>query len=66
MHIKELIRNGKNSLFCPECSFVYTKDKIDQILSFNIRDQEEINNLKKLLYKRNNFIKSSINVLPYC
>ena len=52
-HIKELIRNGKYSLFCPGCSFVYTNDKIDEILSFNIKNEEEINNLKKLLKKSN-------------
>ena len=52
-HIKELIRNGKYSLFCPECKFVYTNDKIDEILSFNIKNEEEINNLKKLLEKSN-------------
>ena len=51
MHIKELIRNGKYSLYCPECSFVYTKKKIDQILSFNIKDKNEVGNLKKLLEK---------------
>ena len=53
LHIKELIRNGKYSLFCPEWKFVYTKDKIEQILLFNIKDKEEINNLKKLLGKSN-------------
>ena len=42
-YIKELIRNGKYSLFCPECSFVYTNDKIDQILSFNMKNKTEIN-----------------------
>ena len=52
-HIKELIRNGKYALFCPECKFVYTKDKIDQILLFNIKDKEEINNLKKLFENNN-------------
>ena len=52
-YIKELIRNGKYSLFCPECSFVYTNDKIDQILSFNMKNKTEINNLKKLLEKSN-------------
>ena len=51
LHIKELIKNGKYSLFCPECKFVYTKDKIEQILLFNIKDKEEVNNLKKLLEK---------------
>jgi len=53
MHIKELIRNGKYSLYCPECSFVYTKKKIDQIFSFNIKDKNEVENLKKLLEKSN-------------
>ena len=53
LHIKELIRNGKYALFCPECKFVYTKDKIDQILLFNIKDKKEINNLKKLLENNN-------------
>ena len=53
LHIKELIKNGKYALFCPECKFIYTKDKIDQILLFNIKDKEEINNLKKLLEKNN-------------
>ena len=57
LHIKELIRNGKYSLFCPECKFVYTKDKIEEILLFNIKDKEEINQLKTLLER--------INVLPY-
>ena len=52
-HIKELIRNGKYSLFCPECSFVYTNDKIDEILSFNMKNKVEINSLKKLLEKSN-------------
>ena len=53
LHIKELIKNGKYALFCPECKFVYTKDKIDQILLFNIKDKKEINNLKKLLENNN-------------
>ena len=47
------MENGKYSLFCPECKFVYTKDKIQQILLFNIKDKKEINNLKKLLGKSN-------------
>ena len=54
LYIKELIRNGKYSLFCPDCSFLYTNDKInkiEQILSFNIKDKEEVNNLKKLFEK---------------
>ena len=51
LHIKELIRNGKYALFCPECKFVYKKDKIDQILLFNIKDKKEINNLKKIIRK---------------
>ena len=53
MYIKELIRNGKYTLFCPECGFVYKKDKIEEILLFNIKNKEEINNLKKLLEKSN-------------
>ena len=53
LHIKELIRNGKYALFCPECKFVYKKNKIDQILLFNVKNKEEINNLKKLLEKSN-------------
>jgi len=43
----------ENMQFCPECKFVYTKDKIDQILLFNIKDKEEINNLNKLLDNNN-------------
>jgi len=53
LHIKELIRNGKYALFCPECKFVYKKDKINQILLFNIKNKEEVNNLKKLFEKSN-------------
>ena len=53
LNIKELIKNGKYSLFCPECKFVYTKEKINQILSFNMKDKEEVNNLKNLLEKSN-------------
>ena len=53
LNIKELIINGKCSLFCPECKFVYTKDKIEQILLFNIKDKEEINKLKSILEKNN-------------
>ena len=53
MHIKELIRNGKYSLYCPECSFAYTKNRIGQILSFNIKDKNEVENLKKLFEKSN-------------
>ena len=52
-HIKELIREGKYSLFCPECKFIYTKNKIEQILNFNIKDKEEIYLLKKLLRNSN-------------
>ena len=53
LHIKELIKNGKYALFCPECKLVYTKDKIDQILLFNIKDKTEVNNLKKLFQNNN-------------
>ena len=53
LHIKELIKTGKYSLFCPECKLVYTKDKIEEILLFNIKDENEINNLKALLKKSN-------------
>ena len=51
LYIKESIRNGKHLLVCPNCSFIYTKDKIEQILSFNIENIEEVNNLRKLLEK---------------
>ena len=51
LHIKELIKNGKYSLFCPECKLVYTKDTIEKILLFNIKDKNEVNNLKNLLEK---------------
>ena len=51
LHIKELIKNGKYALFCPVCSFLYTKYKIENILSFNKKEQKEVNNLKKLLEK---------------
>ena len=57
-YIKELIKNGNYAFFCPECNFVYTKDKIDQILLFNIKNKEEVNNLKKLL--KNNNTKKNI------
>ena len=53
LHIKELIKNGKYALFCPECKFIYTKNKIEQFLLFNIKNKDEINNLKQLLQKNN-------------
>ena len=53
LHIKELIKTGKYSLFCPECKLVYTKDKIEEIILFNIKDENEVNNLKALLKKSN-------------
>ena len=52
-HIKELIMDGKYSLYCPGCNCVYTKDKIEEILNFNIKNEEEIYLLKKLLNKSN-------------
>ena len=51
LHIKELIKKGKYALFCPACSFLYTMNKIEKILSYNNKDQNEIINLKKLLEK---------------
>ena len=50
---EKLIKNGKYALFCPECKFIYTKNKIEQFLLFNIKNKDEINNLKKLLGKSN-------------
>ena len=51
LHIKELIKKGKYALFCPACSFLYTMNKIEKILSYNNKYQNEIINLKKLLEK---------------
>ena len=53
MHLKELIRNGNYAIFCPGCKFVYNKEKIEKILSFNNQNKNGINNLKKLLEKSN-------------
>ena len=53
LHLKELIRNGNYAIFCPGCKFVYNKEKIEKILSFNNQNKNEINNLKKLLEKSN-------------
>ena len=49
LHIKELIKNGKYALFCPECRNIYTKNKIEQI--FMLSKDKEVKNLKKLLEK---------------
>ena len=53
LYIKELIKTGNYDLFCPECKFVYTRNKIEQIFSFNKENKEEIINLKKLLIRSN-------------
>ena len=50
LNIKELIKNGKYPS-CPKCKYLYTKDKIEQILLFNTYNKEEVNNLKQLLEK---------------
>ena len=65
MHIKELIKNGKYELYCPECKIIYDKMKIEQILSYNIESKNEIENLKKLLKNNNlkNYILSNPNLM---
>ena len=53
LYIKDLIKNGKYALFCPECKNIYTKNTIEQIFLLSKDKDKEINNLKKLLEKNN-------------
>ena len=65
LHIKELIKNGKYEIGCPECNDKYSEKKIDQILSFNKKNKKEIRDLKNLLNKNNlkNFVLSNPNLM---
>ena len=54
LYIKELIRNGKSELCCPNCKIEYDKSKIENILSNNFGNKEEKNMLLRL-YEKNIF-----------
>ena len=51
LHIKELIKNGKYELFCPQCNNIYSNEKIEEIFALSGENKNEINNLKELFEK---------------
>ena len=65
LHIKELIKNGKSELFCPQCNTKFNKDKIEEIFVNNNGNKNEIENFKKFLENNNtkNIILSNENLM---
>ena len=51
LYIKELIKNGKTELSCPQCNNSYNREKIEDIFSKSDENKNEIENLKQQLDK---------------